>query len=56
MPFTAHDHAELQIPAGSLDDDPGARLSYHLFCGSKAPWFEIADGLPQHETWPDAAR
>src|SRR5206468_4227360 len=36
------------VPAGSLDDDPGAREELHIFVGSKAPWYEIADDLPQH--------
>jgi hypothetical protein len=43
-------HAEsLCIPTGALDNDPGARARYHLFCGAqeKAPWFEITDALPQ---------
>ena len=37
----------LGIPAGALDNDPGARARYHIFCGAKAPWFEITDDLPQ---------
>lgn len=42
------------VPAGLLDDDPVARISSHIFVGSKAPWYEISDDLPQHETWaPD---
>ncbi|AFP30847.1 hypothetical protein MRBBS_1910 [Marinobacter sp. BSs20148] len=32
---------------GTLDNDPGVRASRHVFVGSKAPWFEITDGLPQ---------
>jgi hypothetical protein len=43
-------HAEsLCIPAGALDNDPGARARYHIFCGEqeKASWFEITDDLPQ---------
>ena len=24
----------------------------HIFVGSKAPWHEISDQLPQHEEWP----
>ena len=26
------------------------RPSRHVFVGSKAPWFEITDSLPQHES------
>jgi hypothetical protein len=37
----------LDVAIGTLDDDPGIRPSLHIFTGSKAPWFEITDGLPQ---------
>ncbi|MGH6951360.1 MAG: GFA family protein [Vitreimonas sp.] len=40
------------VPCGSLDSTPGARPLGHIFAGSKAAWFEITDGLPQHETYP----
>jgi hypothetical protein len=36
-----------EIPAGSLDDDPGARPDRHIFVECKSAWFEIADELPQ---------
>ena len=39
------------LALGTLDDDPGEKPQLHIFVGSKAPWFEIADGLPQRETW-----
>jgi hypothetical protein len=26
----------------------------HIFVGSKAPWYELADDLPKHETSPRA--
>jgi hypothetical protein len=34
---------------GSLDTDPGMSPTLHIFVGSKAPWFEISDDLPQFE-------
>jgi len=40
------------IPAGTLDDDPNVRASYHIFVGSKAPWHEITDDLPQYREYP----
>ena len=40
------------VPAGSFDDDPGAREELHIFVGSQAPWYEIADDLPRHEAYP----
>jgi hypothetical protein len=41
----------VSIPAGLLDDDPGVRPKLHVFAGFKAPWWEITDGLPQHQKW-----
>lgn len=38
----------LHLALGSLADAPGIRPTAHIFVGSKAPWFEITDGLPQH--------
>ncbi|SEO65683.1 GFA family protein [Aquisalimonas asiatica] len=35
------------LPLGTLDTDPGVRAARHVFVGSKAPWFEITDDLPQ---------
>ena len=37
---------------GSLDEDPGVRPEVHIFVGSKAPWFEITDKLPQFKEFP----
>jgi hypothetical protein len=42
------DHPGLTgVHAGLLDDDPGVRAGLHIWVGSKAPWFEISDELPQ---------
>ncbi len=37
------------IPAGSLDDEPGAGVEQHIFVGSKAAWDEIPGSAPQYE-------
>lgn len=37
------------LALGTLDTDPGVRPQHHIFVGSKAPWYEIADQLPQRE-------
>jgi hypothetical protein len=37
------------LALGTLDTDPDVRPQHHIFVGSKAPWYEIADQLPQHE-------
>ena len=48
LPTFFRDHPEqLGLPLGTLDDDPGVRAVAHVFVGSKAPWFEITDDLPQ---------
>lgn len=39
-------------PAGNLEGDPGIRPQAHVFVGSKAPWYQITDDLPQHEEFP----
>jgi hypothetical protein len=39
----------VHVNLGTLTDVPGIRPSCHIFVGSKAPWFEIADDLPQFE-------
>ncbi len=36
------------VMMGTLDGDSRVKPSEHIFVGSKAPWFEIADALPQH--------
>jgi hypothetical protein len=45
-------HEVLGLALGILDDDPGSRPTCHVFVGSKAPWYEIADALPQHQFYP----
>src|SRR3954453_17750429 len=41
------DGAYVHVALGSLVDAPSIRPSEHIFVGSKAPWFEITDALPQ---------
>lgn len=36
-----------EVPAGLLDEDPGARPDRHIFSDVKAPWFEIEGDLPR---------
>jgi hypothetical protein len=44
--------AQAWMPAGNLEGDPGARPRAHIFVGSKAPWYEIADDLPRFDAYP----
>jgi len=42
------DGAYLRVAMGTLRDDPAVRPTAHIFVGSKATWFDIADDLPQY--------
>ena len=43
--------AYVHVGLGSLIDAPSIRVTAHIFVGSKAPWFEIVDDLPQFEEY-----
>jgi hypothetical protein len=47
--YSAVGEGRLHVALGSLRDAPSVRPTKHIFVGSKAPWFDITDGLPQHE-------
>lgn len=44
------------VPVGTLDTSLDARPGIHIYVGSKAPWFEITDSLPQFEGMPPRER
>jgi hypothetical protein len=54
VPGVTQDANFLHVPAGLLRDDPGVRPRSHIFVASRSPLTTIADGLPQHETYPGA--
>jgi len=45
------DGAYVHVAMGSLANEPTIRPTDHIFVGSKAPWFEISDDLPQSEAY-----
>jgi hypothetical protein len=45
------DGAYVHVAMGSLVDTPTIRPTKHIFVGSKAPWFEITDDLPQNDEY-----
>jgi hypothetical protein len=49
---STHSGKGTEVARGTVDGDPGVRRGEHIFVGSKAPWYEIADALPQFEQWP----
>jgi hypothetical protein len=60
-PSDSGDGTHCIVHAGLLDDDPGVKPALHMFVGSKAPWWEITDDLPQFEEWvpgygPDSSK
>ena len=45
------DGTYVHVAMGSLVDAPTIRPTNHIFVGSKAPWFEITDDLPQFQEY-----
>ncbi len=43
----------LYLALGTVDGEVTCPPGFHQFVGSKAPWFEITDDLPQHDGWPN---
>jgi hypothetical protein len=41
--------AYVHVTMGTLRDVPAIRPSAHIFVGSKAPWYDILDDLPQYQ-------
>jgi hypothetical protein len=46
----------VMLPAGSIDSALREPPAVHLYVGSKAPWYTIADGWPQFEELPPPER
>jgi hypothetical protein len=51
--WTSHDEC-FGVAYGTLTDEPTLKPMYHQFVGSKAPWYEILDDLPQHAARPSS--
>ncbi|CAN7304593.1 GFA family protein [Pararhizobium sp. LjRoot238] len=45
--------AYVHVAMGTLVDAPSIRPAGHIFVGSKAPWYEITDELPQYREFPE---
>ncbi len=52
MPRESAGSGILNVPVGSLNSEPGVEAKGHIFIGSKAPWFEPTDDLPQWDEMP----
>ncbi len=42
----------MHVSLGVLEGIPNRLPDHHIYVGSKAPWFEITDTLPQHDELP----
>ncbi len=42
----------ISVIAGNIDNTAGLEVKGHIFVGSKAPYYEITDGLPQYDAYP----
>jgi hypothetical protein len=47
--YSLIDGERVHVALGSLVDEPSIRPTAHIYVGSKAPWYEITDDLPQHD-------
>jgi hypothetical protein len=52
MSFYENNPDLVGVPLGGLDQDPETRPVANIFVGSKAPWYELTDGIPQYQQWP----
>ena len=43
----------VHVAMGTLEDEPAIKPSMHIFVGSKASWYDIADDLPKHAALPE---
>jgi hypothetical protein len=50
--WTVRNGMRVRVAYGSLVDEPALKPTAHMFVGSKAPWHEIRDDLPQHDEYP----
>jgi len=55
MPRLDRERGIAVVPMGSLDGEPDVQPSRHILVGSKAPWYEITDDLPQFAEMPPPA-
>ena len=52
MPRVSVERNIVNVPAGSLDSEPGITPTGHVFVSSKAPWEQITGDMPQFAEMP----
>ena len=53
LPWAVQGGANIVVPVGTLDEDPGIKPQHNLFWASKASWFESPCELPKHDKFPN---
>ena len=43
----------IYVAMGTINGNPTLPTGYHIYVGSKAPWYEINDNLEQYDTEPE---
>ena len=54
LPWLTRNGKAYVVPAGSLDDDPGARPTRNVHFASRGPWYLAASDLETHDGEPVA--
>ena len=49
IPTILEEYNHVVVPAGTLDDNPNLSPEINIYTRSKASWYTITDGLPEHE-------
>ena len=52
LQFVREGKPHFGLAVATLDVDPGVRPTYQIWTSSKAPWWELQDGLLSHESQP----
>lgn len=52
LPWRTRNGKFVLVPAGTLDDDPGAALERNIYWASRAPWYQPVDDLPFFDEGP----
>jgi hypothetical protein len=52
LPGASEEEGFLNVPAGLLDADPGARPRSHIFVASRSPLVALDEALPRHDAYP----
>jgi len=52
LPWAVQRGANIVVPTGTLDEDPGIEPHQNIFWASKAPWYASPDDLHKFDEFP----